>query len=71
MKYGNLAQVSFIKPTGSNASDQYINLAQVNARSVAGKCNTLYEFILDNNVDILAISETWLRDGDDPIVHDL
>lgn len=50
---------------------QCVNLTLMNARSVANKAHRISEYITDNEVDILAITETWLREGDSSIVDDL
>jgi hypothetical protein len=50
---------------------KFIGLSLLNARSVAGKCVLLSEYIIDKGVDILAITETWLREGDEPLINDL
>ena len=47
-------------------SDKSINLTLLN---VMGKCLTLSEYISDRCVDILAITETWLREGDDAHIN--
>ncbi len=40
-------------------------------RSVAGKCVSLSEHIIKNSVGILALTETWLKSVDDPLLNDL
>ena len=52
-------------------SDKSINLTLLIARSVMGKLLNLSEYISDRCVDILAITETWLREGDDAHINDL
>ena len=36
----------------------------LNARSVCNKALAIMNLVLDNDLDILAITETWLRNGD-------
>ena len=43
----------------------------LNARSVCNKTNAIRELIVDNSLDILCISETWLTDSDRPVIADL
>ena len=42
-------------------------LCVLNARSVRNKATDVGEYILDNDVDILALTETWLKDDDNVI----
>ena len=35
----------------------------VNARSVKNKATTIHQFIVDNDLDILVVTETWLHSG--------
>ena len=52
----------------STCSDSYINVCQWNARSVRNKTVTCTEYLLDHNVDIMLITETWLTKEKDPVV---
>ncbi|XP_030851782.1 uncharacterized protein LOC115928576 [Strongylocentrotus purpuratus] len=40
-------------------------MCTLNARSVRNKTTDIVEFVLDNDFDILALTETWLKDDDD------
>ena len=31
----------------------------------------LSEYILERKIDVMAITETWLREGDDPLINNL
>lgn len=43
-----------------------------NARSLRNKTTAIYDKIVSDNVDILAITETWLSlDQDEPIINQL
>nr|XP_054750855.1 uncharacterized protein LOC129256716 [Lytechinus pictus] len=44
------------------------NMCTLNARSVRNKATDIVEFITDNNFDIVALTETWLKDYDDVII---
>lgn len=45
--------------------------ALFNARSVCTKAEKIHELIVDNNLKMLALTETWLKDTDGSIVVDL
>ena len=47
------------------------SLGLLNARSVANKTEAVHEFIIDNSIAIMALTETWLKLGDDPLIKDL
>ena len=42
-----------------------------NARSVRDKCGAVISSILENQTDVFVITETWLRDQNDPTIGDL
>ena len=37
-----------------------VKLGVMNARSVANKLDYVFDHIIDNNLDIVALTETWL-----------
>ena len=43
----------------------------LNARSVLNKSATIHEKVIDNGLELLAITETWLRNGDENAVNEL
>lgn len=43
---------------------QSLTAGVINAQSVCNKTDDITSFVLENNLDILAISETWLCEGD-------
>ncbi|XP_070541651.1 uncharacterized protein [Ptychodera flava] len=45
-----------------------LNAALWNARSVNGKIGAIASTLIDDNLDILIITETWLKCDDDPII---
>ena len=45
-----------------------INAALKNARAVVNKSGLLREIIADNDINLMAITETWLQVGDDPAI---
>ena len=63
-----LAQCTLTDPT-------YIKrlptISLINSRSMVNKIDFINEYIDDNNIDILAITETWLKDDDIALIHQL
>ena len=64
----NLVQVPLSKCTKSS---RCMNLTLMNARSVSNKALRISEYIIDNKVDILAVTETWLKQGDGSTIDDI
>lgn len=64
----NLILVNF---QNSSIENNNMKIGLINARSVANKSDLLRETIIDNGLSLLAITETWLRDGDEPITSNL
>ena len=49
-----------------------LNIALTNARSVRNKAIIYSYYILENDLDIIIITETWLNDqGDESVIHEL
>jgi hypothetical protein len=48
-----------------------VQAALFNARSVCNKAEKVHELIVDHNLKMLAVTETWLKDTDGSIVIDL
>ena len=49
-----------------------LNIALANARSVRLKATIYSYYILENDLDILIITEIWLNDqGDESVIHEL
>ena len=48
-----------------------LNIKVLNARSVRNKCLELRDLIIEDNIDILCITETWLHDGDTAAIASL
>ena len=42
-----------------------LKLSHINARSVCNKILSLHHSICENNIDICAVSETWIKQDDD------
>ena len=43
----------------------------INVRSINNKLYKLTELLLDRDVDVCCVTETWLRDGTEPVLADL
>ena len=48
-----------------------LNVGLLNARSVCNKATTLNEYITDNNLDVFALTETWLKSADQTVIAEL
>ena len=65
--HANFAKLSFVK-----FHDQHpFSLHLVNSRSIKNKVADLRHYIIDNRVDILVITETWLSSKDDVLINRL
>ena len=49
-------------------SNQAINVSFLNVRAVRSKCSDLRDFIIDNNLHVFCMVETWLTPGDTSVV---
>ena len=47
------------------------NIVCLNIRSLKNKTTSLFDFIVSQNLDVLARTETWLCNGDNIILNDL
>ena len=55
----------------SNQGKHTIKIGLLNARSVRNKAGLIRELFMDEKLQILALTETWLKDGDESIIDDL
>ena len=62
--------VPFVR-ISTKATTNTIKVTLLNARSIVNKSSLLCEHIIDNDTDIMLITETWLREGDDPVITNL
>ena len=60
----NLISIPLRAPPEFVHRRQLCNFTLVNARSIRNKTLMLNDFIVEHDVDIFAITETWLRDSD-------
>ena len=54
-----------------SSSQNNIKAALWNARSTRNKTLSVYDFVLENNIDILFVTETWLCEDDPVIIGEL
>ena len=59
----NLAHI--VSSSRQKSSGRHLRFSHINARSVCNKLNDLHQYINLNNIDLCAITETWIREQDD------
>ena len=54
-------------------SDEALRVCLINSQSVnpVGKAELISDYLIENNLDIMFITETWLRSGDEPKCKEL
>lgn len=55
-----LSNLSILPTTSKKERENKVSLVSLNPRSVKNKATSINDFIISNNVDILALTETWL-----------
>ena len=50
---------------------KHLNFVCLNIRSLKNKTTSLFDFIVSHNLDVLALTETWLCNGDNIILNKL
>ena len=61
----NFSNLISIKTKQAKSGGQPVaHFCLINACSVKNKATTIHQYIIDNDLDILAVTETWLRPGD-------
>ena len=51
--------------------EDYLNICLLNARSVRNKGTRISDYVIDHNVDLIMITETWLNDLDPVVIGEL
>jgi len=71
--HSNLIQIKLDHSFLFNANrENHLRLSTVNTRSVRGKTADLLQHVLEDNIDLCLITETWLQtDGDDVVGGEL
>ena len=54
----NLAYI--VSSSRQKSSGRHLRFSHINARSVCNKLNDLHQYINLNNIDLCAITETWI-----------
>ena len=57
--------------TNKRSTKQHLSFGMLNARSVKNKTTPLCEYIGDNRIDVVAITETWLSGNDQMVIGNL
>ena len=65
-KFINISPLDIYEPFSVSLSllKLRIGLATLNARSVCNKYAVIYNHIVENNLDFLCLTETWINNGD-------
>ena len=69
IKYTNLIKVNILEESNENRNLSKFTL--FNARSVRNKCDEIVDYVVNENMQILAITETWLTKEDEQICNEL
>ena len=48
-----------------------LNFVSLNNQSLKNKTTSLFDFIVSQNIDVLALTETWLCSGDNAVLNEL
>ena len=48
-----------------------LNFCVLNMQSIRNKCDEFSDYVLQIDLDVIAITETWLKPGDDPIIREM
>ena len=48
-----------------------ISIGLLNVRSCVNKAKEINALIEEKDLDVLCLTETWLKDGDDPVIVDM
>ena len=59
----NLVKVPILQAANSQDNSHAISFCLLNSRSVRNKSSILKDFVVDKYIDLLALTETWLRPG--------
>ena len=48
-----------------------MHLATINTRYICSKINQFQHYLLENSIDVCAVTETWLKEDDEYVLHDI
>ena len=63
VNFNNLTYINSKAPRQQNHAKP-IDFCLLNTRSVKNKVSTVKDFVVDHNIDIFALTESWLRPGE-------
>ena len=63
-KFNNISPLDVYKPSSVSPSLPKLRIAMLNTRSVCNKSAVIYNHIIENNLDVLRVTETWINNGD-------
>ena len=64
LKFNNIIPLDIYEPFSVSPSLPKLRIAILNTRSVCNKSVVIYNHIVENNLDALCLSETWINKGD-------
>ena len=59
----NLVKVPILQAANTKDTSHAISVCLLNSRSVKNKSSVLKDFVVDKDIDLLAMTEAWLRPG--------
>ena len=63
-KFNDTSPLDVYEPFCLSPHQPKLRIALLNARSVCKKSADIYNRLLENSLDILCLTETWINDGD-------
>ena len=63
-KFNNISPLDVFEPLSVSPPLPTLRIANLNARSVCNKSAIIYNHMVENNLDILCVTETWINNGD-------
>ena len=68
-KFNNISPLDVYEPFSVSPSLPKLRIAMLNARSVCNKSVVMYNHIVENNLDVLCVTETWINNGESPLLR--
>ena len=60
-----------LKPLNKASASKHIEFCLINARSVRNKATIISDYIIERDLDVAVIVESWLSDGDEGVISEL
>ena len=70
-RYTNSRYVQNNNLYNTNTHNQWLAIALCNARSLRKNVEYITQYIIEHDIDLLTITETWLTDTDQDIINDI